>query len=280
MTSGRELVDEYPDGWGWDHMTRLQRIAYASAKRLVNWRIEAEEKGVDTGIPGRCRARISGREETWLLKYDMRRAERAGMEWTDALKYDDKWGPEGRPAGKWLRPSEYDDGTGRCARPAGYGTDHSGWGACSWHGGRGIRGGTEAAWIMGHELARELDVTPWQALMVAVRREAAEAAWYDSKISQVTNDEELRPGGDAYDWLRGSQLARDRMARYAKMAIDAGVAERLIRNEETSARLAAEAVIRALEGLEAVGVVLDSDARVAAIRAAQSFIIAAPALEG
>lgn len=81
---------------------------------------------------------------------------------------------------------------------------------------------------MGHALARELNVTPWEALLGEVRRSAGEVAWLDWKVSTATTDDDLAPGGALFYWDQRRQLARTHMARVAKLALDAGVAERML----------------------------------------------------
>lgn len=98
-------------------------------------------------------------------------------------------------------------------------------------------------------LGVEADVTPWQALLTAVRRWAGMAAFYDSKIAQVEHDDDLRPGGAAWDWVRGSERAHLNAAKMAKMAIDAGVAERVVQQLELEGQAIATVLLRTLTAL-------------------------------
>lgn len=146
----------------------------------------------------------------------------------------------------------------RCRRRAGRNTDHEGVGRCSRHGGNRWRGRAEGAWLVGHGFGRQLDVTPWDALLLAVKIAAGKVAYIESVISQATSDRalevgheggatgvteegELVEGRDWSFWLRQSEVWFDRLARSSKMAIDAGVAEALVeavRGEaETVARI-------------------------------------------
>jgi hypothetical protein len=106
---------------------------------------------------------------------------------------------------------------------------------------------------MAHQYAMKLNVTPWQALLDEVRSLAGQVAFLDQKIGEVA-----RVGGDdslldftphgAGPWV---EMRRDRgseLARVSKMAIDAGVAERLLQQVELQGELMFRA---AQEGLAA-----------------------------
>lgn len=171
----------------------------------------------------------------------------------------------------------------RCHRLAGEGTDHLGVGFCKVHGGRWPRGAAMGAWLMGHAFGRELDLNPWDALLKAVRIAAGKSAYCEYVLSLAHDDLELegraiRRGRGAADdilvhpdtgeplgvgayrdlsfWVTRSEFWADRMARYAKMAIDAGVAERLVER----AQLDASRIVEVLNGtLEALGDELSED---------------------
>lgn len=160
---------------------------------------------------------------------------------------------------------------GWCPQNAGNGTDHEGVGRCRTHGGSSKRGKMEASWLEAHRMARELDVTPWEALLLAVRQEAGALAFYQLKIGEVTDDQELKPGGDAWDWVDGAARSRERMAKYSKAAIDAGIAERFVRQTEIEGKLVAEALGRALDALQ-----LSPEQRMVAVQAAQQALLGQP----
>lgn len=146
-----------------------------------------------------------------------------------------------------------------CARMAGAGTDHPGLGRCGLHGGRTPEGRMEAAWVMAHKFAEALDVSPWEALLWAVRIAAGKVAYIEHKLGEATSDSQFMPPGDgqagALDgmspdaatwtggganlnwWVKQSEFWHDRLTRVAKLAIDAGVAERLVRQIELEAQL-------------------------------------------
>jgi hypothetical protein len=113
-----------------------------------------------------------------------------------------------------------------CGQVAGAGTAHLGVGACRMHDTQVER--AAGAWAVAHRIADIMEISPWEALLLAVKRAAAWAAFYDTKLGEVTDDEELRPGGGAHDWVKAAERVNDKLARYSKMAVDAGVAAMLV----------------------------------------------------
>lgn len=95
---------------------------------------------------------------------------------------------------------------------------------------------------MAHIIARQLDVSPWEALLIAVKRAAGWAYFYDTKLAECTDDDELRPGGAFHDWVVAAERVNDKLARYSKMAVDAGVAAMMV----TQARNEGEMIARVL----------------------------------
>lgn len=114
-----------------------------------------------------------------------------------------------------------------CHAPAGWRTVHFGIGPCVVHGGSTKRENAIGAWMMAHEIARSLNVTPWEALLGEVRRSAGEVAWLDWKVAQAPSDADLLDGEYARWDVKRSE-ARRWLGRVSKMALDAGVAERLV----------------------------------------------------
>jgi hypothetical protein len=89
----------------------------------------------------------------------------------------------------------------------------------------------------------EVDVNPLDALLYTVRRGSGLAALYrlqaDGRDAAMYADLEAKALGD--------------LARWAKMAIDAGVAERMVRIAEGTGERLASALEEALEGVELSG---------------------------
>ena len=164
------------------------------------------------------------------------------------------------PAGLcgWMR----DDGT-PCERRAGWNTDHLGAGRCSHHKGKTRQGLFKGAWLMAHGLARKLNVTPWEALLEEVRRTAGAVAWLQLKVGETEDDEQLLIDSQAEDelgmpaglqpmrpWYRMYVAERQWLGRVSKMALDAGVAERMVAQMELEGQEIARVISATLDALE------------------------------
>jgi hypothetical protein len=89
-----------------------------------------------------------------------------------------------------------------------------------------------------------LEIEPTQALLECVYRAAGQAAWLRGKVESLGEDEVLCVGAHGrptpHTWIRLEHEALDRLARFSKMALHAGVAERQIKiAERTGAKIAA-----------------------------------------
>lgn len=134
----------------------------------------------------------------------------------------------------------------RCRMLAGENTRHRGYGPCQSHGGAKAH----RAWEKALDVARELNITPWEALLKAVRVAAGRAAWVDAQLAEATrrNDGDAS-AGEVRAWLKESRDERMLMARTAKAALDAGVAERIVRQTELEGEIVAEVIGRVLDKL-------------------------------
>jgi hypothetical protein len=148
----------------------------------------------------------------------------------------------GEPARRWRDGHE-----DLCQRPAGWRTDHEGAGPCRTHE-RG-RGRGTGAWIVAHAFARALECTPWEGLLWAVKIAAGRVAFCESKLSTADCDEDLEPSGRLAHWVKAAEVWHDKLAKVSKLAIDAGVAERLVRQLELEAQLMLTATTRTLDEL-------------------------------
>jgi hypothetical protein len=97
---------------------------------------------------------------------------------------------------------------------------------------------------------RELQVTPWDALLASVRLAAGRVEWTDQQLT----DQVRACDGDMNDvrvlrWLRESRLERSLLAKSAKAAVDAGVAERLVRQTELESSIIVRVLGRTLDDL-------------------------------
>lgn len=156
--------------------------------------------------------------------------------------------------------------------PAGWGTGHRGFGTCKVHGGSWKR--VEEAWRVAIQVAGEYEISPWEALTLTVRLAAQRVAWVDAQLRDAVSaaDGDVSGSAAVRRWLRESRLERAQLGRTAKAAIDAGVAERLVRQVELEGRLLAEALARALDALD-----LDPDQRLRALEAAHEHLLGADA---
>lgn len=134
----------------------------------------------------------------------------------------------------------------KCKMLAGELTRHPGYGPCRAHGGAKAH----KAWEMALDIARELNVTPWEALLKSVKVAAARAAWVDFQLAEAVRRNDGEPANpEVKGWLKESRMERTLLARMAKAAVDAGVAERLVRNTELEGEIVAEVIGRVLDKL-------------------------------
>lgn len=217
----------------------------------------------------------------WAAEEDLRPVQRAGLvaareAWVEAAAGDrglQTCGVEVR-RGAWAGQ--------RCPNPAGLKTPNEslGVGPCFAHGGVKFRGRAEAAWLVGHMFAQELNCTPWEGLLRAVRIAAGKVAYCQLVIGEAASDRELegrvhmeRSSDDAgvvttflVDpdtgdplgvgafrnrswWVEKEELWVDRLARYSKAAVDAGVAERLVAQLENEAQAIARVLNAVIDEL-------------------------------
>ena len=130
---------------------------------------------------------------------------------------------------------------------------------------------------MAHKFAVELEVSPWEGLLKAVRIAAGRVAYIEWVLSQAKDDLELedRFGTRVDDgsggtillhpdtgeplgvgefrrlgwWVQQGELWTDRLAKYSKAAIDAGVAEQVVQAQRLQVTLMARPVNAALAAL-------------------------------
>lgn len=126
------------------------------------------------------------------------------------------------------------------------------------------------------DVARELNVTPWEALLKSVRVAAGRAAWVDAQLTDAVRRNDGDDGSkEVARWLKESRLERTLLARMAKAAVDAGVAERLVRQTELEGEIVAEVIGRVLDRLA-----LSDEQRVLAFDEAHRQLLALDAPSG
>lgn len=128
---------------------------------------------------------------------------------------------------------------------------------------------------MAHRFAEELDVSPWEALLLVIRITAGRLRYIESVLASATDDRELEGRvdetevtgvvvGGANDgavttgrnltwWVERSAEERDRLAKVSKAAIDAGVAQLLIEKELRSGEELAGTFVKLLKSMEEAG---------------------------
>lgn len=154
-------------------------------------------------------------------------------------------------------------GTKPCKRRAGQATGHDGVGLCAYCGGRSGKGEAIGAILMAMAYADELNISPWEALLQQVRLLANQVAWLRGQVAMrevIGGAEVLLPGGSAYEIVEMLERRGERLAKVSKMAIDAGVAERFIRQLDLEADLMVKAAMATFRDMG-----LDEDASTKAL---------------
>lgn len=154
-----------------------------------------------------------------------------------------------------------------CGNKAGAGTDHFGFGHCSAHLGcttvmrkhAAVLEATQAMQAMPlYGIGDPIVVDPYQAIIMLVNRTAGMLHWLDLKIQSMVEDYELiQNTGEtgqgpavASVWVKLHGEERDRLAKYAKMAIDCGIAERFVKIAEQQGVLLAKVIQLVIDDLE------------------------------
>lgn len=127
-----------------------------------------------------------------------------------------------------------------CKLPAGHGTDHVGYGRCKLHGGMlpNVKLFTQKLMIedeVKNVMGAPLDVDPLTALLELVKSYAGAVLYLQQNVMQLGADElyvETERGIQPSPWVRLHGEYSERLARTAKLALDAGVDERLVRVAE------------------------------------------------
>lgn len=171
-----------------------------------------------------------------------------------------------------------------CTKPAGYRTVHEGVGYCTYHGGNTPAGKKSAARTSGQAFIErykadvtlfggdksKIDITPEQAILEEVRRSVAMVRFLEEAIAKWQYNSGAEPeaglGGlpqlvdetmkgnasftDEREWLLLYRAEREHMVKVARMAIDAGIAERLVTIAEDQGRTLAIAIRMVLDALD------------------------------
>ena len=143
----------------------------------------------------------------------------------------------------------------RCTRRAGSGTDHRGYGRCNTHGGASPDGIMEAARQRVGEMSGfyglPKNVHPGDVLLAETRRTAGHVEFLQHLINRWENEDEAAGPSDALEaWLRIYHMERAHLIRTSKMAIDAGVQERMVSLAEKQGAMVADVIDRILTELQ------------------------------
>lgn len=137
----------------------------------------------------------------------------------------------------------------KCQHEAGWGTDHPGYGRCKLHGGASPSGNAAAARLEAQQFMDAGEslrqVEPIDAMLYTVQRGSAIAVYCRRRVATLEEGDRVKDG-DVNLWARLELEALDRLARYAKMALDAGVAERRVQMAERLGGMLAAAAEDAL----------------------------------
>lgn len=125
-------------------------------------------------------------------------------------------------------------GEGQCQRPAGWGTDHVGIGACKLHGGclpnHAIAAAKKEA--AAHTAIDGIPVDPATALLRCVHLAAGQVEYALRQLHALAAKSKSPDELTQSPWARVQSEAMERLARFSKMALDAGVAERQVQIAE------------------------------------------------
>ena len=147
-----------------------------------------------------------------------------------------------------------------CDLPAGQYTDHVGWGKCSFHGGNTPTLRTSAALYMGGEVIHRMtnayglggpvEISPGEALLQEVRRSAGHVGFLQDRINMF----ELKLGEEVMteakrELIELYQKERLMLAKIAKAAVDAGIAQERVQLEREKGVRLVEVLREVFDGL-------------------------------
>lgn len=148
-----------------------------------------------------------------------------------------------------------------CSQPAGHGTEHPGYGRCKLHMGNTKQSNKKAALEMAqHEMlvmGLAIDVDPMEAILTCIRITAGEVVYCSDRVAELNHDEAVvkrnvskSHAGDGIDgdweeveesneaqlniWIQARHQAMDRLVKFSKAAIDAGISERQVQVAEAT----------------------------------------------
>lgn len=143
-------------------------------------------------------------------------------------------------------PGTYPSGRG-CGRYPGEGTPHEGYGLCH----RCSKRADEEVWKMAFELAGQINITPWEALLGCIKISTAQVVWLEQQIQLAIEDED---DDRIRLWQRESRAERKLLGQTSKAAIDSGIAERLVEDAQADTqRLVRDTVSAIATAIKSLG---------------------------
>lgn len=153
-----------------------------------------------------------------------------------------------------------------CESFKGAGTSHKGVGSCKRHGGAAPNGIKAAARMSVMAMATEADSDPLEVLLKTIRLSWGGVLYLQQKIQEEYSDDphvlvegtKTTKSGEEQTYLKKAEYTvwlqllgewTDRAAKYSKMALDAGVAERQVKVQEEMGAMFAGAIKVILNGL-------------------------------
>lgn len=123
-----------------------------------------------------------------------------------------------------------------CGLRAGFGTHHEGQGRCRYHG--GATPSHELAVIREtvESMATPVEVTPGTAMAGVLNLSAGQLLYITAKVAALQEDDVMTDIG-INPWIRVQWRIMDSVAKYAKLAADAGIDERLVSLAEEQTRM-------------------------------------------
>ena len=146
-----------------------------------------------------------------------------------------------------------------CAQRAGWGTEHVGRGRCRHHGGQLRSGLTAAAGEEMRGMAKPSNVLPGQALGGVLRLAAGQLVYASAQVARLRSDDLFEraysPAEGVFKlvphhWLKLQRDVMNDVARYAKLAADAGVAEREQQLAESQTEIVADLLEKVVGSLD------------------------------
>lgn len=130
---------------------------------------------------------------------------------------------------------------------------HPGSGHCKWHFGNtssGVKNAAKEAGLKILKYTSPVEIDPTAALLQELYRTAGMVKYLDGKIQDWDLDTEEEIPDSQQQWMRVHREERRHMVHVAKLALDAGIAEREVRLAENQGMILASAIEQILDLLE------------------------------